>query len=90
MGEKIEKYQDYMLIDRFFGFLSNREGKESLNATLSGYFCGVTLIIISHQPKELLSYMQSNNYKLIDKMLQYVDDKSMCELVSKLLDEILK
>ena len=69
LEDKVEKLQDYTLINRFFSFLDQNDNKEPLNATLSGYFCKVTLIIISQQPQELINYMESNNYKLIDQLL---------------------
>lgn len=68
----------------------DKAAREPLNSTLSGYFCKVCLIIISQQPKELLRYVEQNDYKLIDKMLVHIDDKSICELTSRILDEIMK
>ena len=94
VSQKVEKKQDYSLIDRFFSFLDGQvdtnNDREPLNPTLSGYFCKVCLIIISQQPKELLKYIESNDYKLIDRLLAFIDDKSICELITRFLDEILK
>lgn len=58
LSQKIEKVQDYTLINRFFSFLDvklseisadpdAKSGDKFLNSTLSGYFCRVCLIIIS-------------------------------------------
>ena len=92
--QKIEKIQDYSLINKFFSFLDvsydNNKNKELLNDTLSGYFCKVCLVIISQKPKELMVYMEETDFKIIDNLIAHVDNKSITELIIKFLDEIIK
>ena len=44
--------------------------------------------MIQHQPKEMVKYVISADYVIFDKMMDHLDDKSVCELFVKLLNEI--
>lgn len=63
---------------------------DGLNATLSGYFVKVVQIIISCEPKEIMNYFKQNDYQVLDKMAAHLDNKSICELFVKVINEILK
>lgn len=56
-----------------------------LNSTLSGYFCKVVLVLINAQPKEMVKYIISSEFKPIEMMLDYIDNKSIVELLIKCL-----
>ena len=45
-------------------------------------------MVISHQPKEILKYLTSTNFKILDKMLKFIDNKSIQEIYIKLLNEM--
>lgn len=93
--DEIEKKQDYRLIEKFFEFLnippdSDWTDEEPLNPTLCGYFCKVLQIMISHQPKEMINYIISTDYKVLDKMINFIENKSICEILIKLLNELIE
>lgn len=45
--------------------------------------------MISHEPLELYKYFISNNFLVLDKMINRIDDKSIAELFIKVFNEIL-
>ena len=46
--------------------------------------------MISCDPIELMKYFQQNNYEVLDKMVVHLDNKSICELYIRIMNEILK
>ena len=46
--------------------------------------------MISHEPKELYKYFVSNDFIVLDKMANRLDDKSISEMFTKIFNEILK
>lgn len=56
--------------------------------TLSGYFCKVVQVIIKHQPKEVVKYVIQRDYAVLDKLVAHIDNKSICELLIKILFEL--
>jgi hypothetical protein len=46
--------------------------------------------MISCDPKELMKYLQQNDYIVLDKMLVHFDNKSITELFIRVMNEILK
>jgi hypothetical protein len=88
--DKVEKIQDYSLIDKFFLFLDQVEEGEELNPTLSGYFCNIIQVVIKNDPKELYKYLVHSNFVQIEKMIKHIGDQSISEIFTKLIFEIIK
>lgn len=89
--DEVEKRQDYKLLDKFFSFLDKNSAghdSEGLNFTLSGYFCKVVQVIIKIQPKEVMKYVIKNDYAVLEKLVNHIDNKSICELLIKILFEL--
>jgi hypothetical protein len=80
-----------MLLDRLFSFLEpNSVGTEagSLNLTLSGYFSKVMLTLMNQRPKEMVKYVIHTDGAVFDKLLAHIDNKSICEIFIKMLNEL--
>jgi len=45
--------------------------------------------MISHEPKEVFKYFVSNEFRVLDKMVNRLDEKSICEIFIKVYNEIL-
>ena len=45
--------------------------------------------MISHEPKEMYRYFVSSDFRVLDKMVNRIDDKSICEVLIKVYNEIL-
>jgi hypothetical protein len=89
--EEIEKKQDYRLLDQLFTFLEPDSAgfdSQGLNLTLSGYFCKVVQVLMQQQPKEMVKYIIHNEYAIFDKLMNHLDNKSICELFIKMLNEL--
>ena len=87
--EKVNKVQNYSLIDQLVNFLDKQESKGmddlGLNSTLSGYFCKVVLVLINSQPKEMAKYIIAKEFRPLELMLDHIDNKSIVELLVKCL-----
>jgi hypothetical protein len=46
--------------------------------------------MISCEPVEILKYFQQNDYEILNRMMKHLDNKSICEMFIKILNEILK
>ena len=90
--EEVEKKQDYALMNKLLSFLdTNSKGHDDagLNLTLSGYFCKVVEAMLKTAPKELMKYIVNTEYVIFDKMLNHIDNKSVCELIILITDKLL-
>jgi len=74
-----------MLLDRLFSFL-DQEGP--LNPVLSGYFCKLVSLLISRKQKLLLPYVFAPESKIIDNLVKHVGQKSISEVINKLMTQI--
>lgn len=92
--EEFTKEQDYSLMNKLFEFLDappeSEDPSKGLNSTLCGYFGKVVQIMITFEPIELLKFIQQDDYSILDKMLKHLDNKSIVEMITKILNEILK
>lgn len=59
-----------------------------LNETLSGYFTKLVQVMLGYQPKEMVKYITSNDFQVLDLMMNHVGNKSICELLILLLNEV--
>jgi len=46
--------------------------------------------MISHQPKEMINFIISTEYRVLDKMINFIENKSICEILIKLLNELIE
>jgi hypothetical protein len=46
--------------------------------------------MISFEPIEFLKFIQLDDYAILNKMVKHLDNKSICEMLIKILNEILK
>jgi hypothetical protein len=77
----------YVLLDRLFKFIRT-PGKEQLNPVLSGYFCKLVSLLISRKQKSLVPYIFAPNSDIIENMVRHVYQKSISEVLNKLLTQI--
>ena len=73
-----------MLLDRLMKFIRPKE--KNLNAVLSGYFSKLMTLLLTRKQKSLLPYVFSEGSDIVDCILNHVYQKSISELVSKLLN----
>jgi len=87
--EDAEPANKFHLLDRLFKFI--REGTETdseLNPVLSGYFCKLVSLLISRKQKQLVPYVFEKESDVIDCLLKHVEQKSISEILNKLLTQI--
>ena len=82
-----EPENKYVLLDRLFKFIRT-EGDEQLNPVLSGYFCKLVSILISRKCRQLVPYVFSPGSDLIEMLLKHVYQRSISEILNKLLTQI--
>mmetsp|Transcript_32815 Transcript_32815/g.50105 ORF Transcript_32815/g.50105 Transcript_32815/m.50105 type:complete len:446 (-) Transcript_32815:607-1944(-) len=75
----------HVLLDRLFAFV-HQEGE--LNPVLSGYFCKLVSLLISRKQKQLIPYIYGQNSMIIDSLLNHVYQKSVSEVLNKLLVQL--
>ena len=73
-----------MLLDRLMKFIRPKE--KNLNAVLSGYFSKLMTLLLTRKQKSLLPYIFAEGSDIVDCILNHVYQKSISELVSKLLN----
>lgn len=79
----------YVLLDRLFKFLEDEvEEGEELNPVLSGYFCKLVSLLVSRKQKQLVPYIFSSESKIIDLLLKHVGQKSISEILNKLVTQL--
>jgi hypothetical protein len=74
-----------MLLDRLFSFI---DIEEELNPVLSGYFSKLVSLLISRKQKMLIPYIFAPESKIIDNLVRHVGQKSISEVINKLLTQI--
>lgn len=82
-----EEESKHVLLDRLFKFI-RAEGDEQLNPVLSGYFCKLVSLLISRKQKSLVPYIFAPNSDIIENMLKHIYQKSISEVLNKLLTQI--
>ena len=75
----------YELLDMLFNFILSKERGEEVNPVLSGYFQKVVLALLTYKQKQMMNYIY-NKDKLMNKMLEHVYDKSICDVLIKILN----
>lgn len=77
----------YELLDLLFAFILKYDAKssEQINAVLSGYLQKVVLVLLNYKQKEVMNYIYSKE-GLMDKLLEHVYDKSICDIIVKVLN----
>jgi len=89
--EEPERKQDYQLMNKLLSFLDkNSKGYDDagLNLTLSGYFCKVVETMVKQAPLEMVKYIINTDYIIFDKMMDHIDNKSICELFIVMLNKL--
>lgn len=77
----------YVLLDRLFKFIAG-SNDEDLNPVLSGYFCKLVSLLISRKQKQLVPYIFRPESPIIDHLVNHVGQKSVSEILNKLLTQI--
>lgn len=75
----------YELLDLLFDFILTKTKRDEVNPVLSGYFEKVVLALLSYKQKEVMSYIYTKE-TLMDKLLDHVYDKSICDVIIKILN----
>ena len=75
----------YDLLDHVFTFITEADPKEEINTLLSGYFCKLVTSLINYKKKEFLAYF-FNKKGLLEALLSHLYDKSLSDLVVKILN----
>jgi hypothetical protein len=73
-----------VLLERLFRMI-RQEGPEQLNAVLSGYFAKLITLLINRKQKKLIPYIFAPGCDFIDCLLRHVYQKSISELLNKLM-----
>lgn len=73
-----------MLLERLFKFVKTKN--KPLNAVLSGYFSKLLTLLINRKQKNLIPFIFAPESDVIDSLLYHVYQKSISELVNKLLN----
>jgi hypothetical protein len=74
----------YVLLDRLFKFIRTEE--TPLNPVLAGYFFRLVNLLIMRKQKQLVPYIFGDNSDVIDCLLRHVYQKSVSEVLNKLLN----
>lgn len=74
----------YVLLDRLFKFIRTEE--IPLNPVLSGYFFRLVNLLIMRKQKQLVPYIFGDDSDVIDCLLRHVYQKSVSEVLNKLLN----
>jgi hypothetical protein len=84
---KMSSNYKYELLDLLFAFILKYDAKssEQINAVLSGYLQKVVLVLLNYKQKEVMNYIYSKE-GLMDKLLEHVYDKSICDIIVKVLN----
>ena len=80
---KKELVSRFILLDRLFKFL--RTDDKPLNPVLSGYFAKLVTLLINRKQKQLIPFIYASESDIIDRLLYHVYQKSISELLNKLL-----
>lgn len=86
--EEEEPVNKYHLLDRLFKFIRTEGDISELNPVLSGYFCKLVSLLISRKQKQLVPYVFDKDSDVIDCLLKHVEQKSISEILNKLLTQI--
>lgn len=81
--DEAEQGGRYQLLDRLFRFIRTKE--KPLNPVLSGYFSKLVTLLINRKQKNLIPYVFSPASDVINCLLYHVYQKSISELLNKLL-----
>jgi len=84
--EEAEAGNKYFLLERLFKFIRTEE--DELNPVLSGYFCKLVSLLISRKQKQLVPYIFDKDSDVIECLLRHVEQKSISEILNKLLTQI--
>ena len=82
--EDEEEGNKYVLLERLFKFIQTVDG-EDLNPVLSGYFCKLVSLLISRKQKQLFPFIFAKESTVIEDLLKHVYQKSISEILNKLL-----
>ena len=75
----------YELLDMLFDFILQKQKGEEVNPVLSGYFNKIVLALLNYKQKEVMNYIYTRE-KLMDKLLDHVYDRSICDVIIKVLN----
>lgn len=73
-----------MLLKYLFKFVETRD--HPLNPVLSGYFAKLLVLLINRKQKQIVPFIFSEECSLIDNLLYHVYQKSISEVLNKILN----
>lgn len=82
--EKEDEANNFLLLERLFKFIRTKE--TPLNPVLSGYFAKLVTLLINRKQKNLVPFVFAPNSDIIDNLLYHVYQRSIAELLNKLLN----
>ena len=80
-----------MLLERLFKFIRVEAGEsedKQLNPVLAGYFCKLVSLLINRKQKQLVPFIFAPGSDIIDYLLKHVYQRSISEILGKLLTQI--
>ena len=83
-AEPSEPHTKYMLLERLLKFI--RQEEKPVNAVLAGYFSKLVTLLINRKSKSLIPYIFGHSSDFVDCLLHHVYQKSLSELITKLLN----
>ena len=79
-----EPADKFMLLKYLFKFVQTRQ--YPLNPVLSGYFAKLVILLLNRKQKQVVPFIFSPECNLIDDLLFHVYQKSLSEVLNKLLN----
>ncbi len=75
----------YDFMDHIFTFITEASSSEELNSVLTGYFSKLISSLINYKRKDFLQYF-FHKENLLESLLKHIYDKSISDLVVKILN----
>lgn len=73
-----------MLLDRLFKFIEVEDDTQ-VNPVLAGYFSKIVQLLINRKQKQVVPYIVSDEYNVVENLLKHVYSRSVAEVIQRLL-----
>lgn len=79
-----EEPDRYMLLKHLFRFVETQE--YPVNPVLAGYFAKLLVLLLNRKQKQIVPFLFSNECTLIDKLMFHIYQKSVSDVLQKILN----
>jgi hypothetical protein len=84
VDEPVAEPDKYMLLKYLFRFVQTKD--VPLNPVLAGYFSKLLILLLNRKMKQIVPFIFSNECNLIDHLLYHVYQKSVSDVLQKILN----